>query len=124
MPTERADRPAPAQLEQLGRQVRLPRRASADHRGVPGQVVAGLPDSPELGDGAGISDGPKGLDGLVAKIDLRKVLDRLGVSVAETVPPQEGDELELAREVGFFVKMRPEGARGLVAVDSAQRSIA
>ena len=98
-----------------------PSRASARiDRGVPGQVVAGLPDAPELGDGARIGDGPKRLDGLVAEVDLREVLDRLRVSVAKTVAAQERDELELAGEVGFFVEVRPEGARGLVAVDPAQ----
>ena len=98
------------QLEQLGREVGLAEACQARITAA-FQARSLLVCQIRLSSGiAGDRRRPKGLDGLVAQVDLRKMLDRLRVSIAKTVSPQECDQLELAREVGFFVEMRPEGA--------------
>ncbi len=48
------------------------------------------------------------------------MLDRLGVAITETVAAEESDELQLARQVHFFVEVWPEGAGGLVRIDLAK----
>ena len=91
-----------------------PSRAScANYGGVPGKRSFEVCQMHEFGDGAGIGHSAQGFDGLVAEVGLREVLDRLGVSIAETVAAQERDELEFSAQVGFFVQMRPEGDGGL-----------
>ena len=57
----------------------------SDGGGIPFEIVAGLKNFAQLGDGAGIAHGGKRGDGLLDQLGLGHVLDGVGITVANSV---------------------------------------